>query len=65
MTTAWHVDDLKVSDKDNFDTTKFGLWLEGIYGEKMTVHRGKVHDYLGMYLDYSEKVLLMYRQLNM
>ena len=31
MKITWHVDDLKVSHKDDFDITKFGLWLEGIY----------------------------------
>jgi hypothetical protein len=29
-------------------------WLKGIYGD-MKVSRGKVHDYLGMTLDYSKK----------
>jgi hypothetical protein len=29
-------------------------WLKGIYGD-MKVSRGKVHDYLGMTLDYSNK----------
>jgi hypothetical protein len=30
-------------------------YLSQIYGNKMTVMRGDVHDYLGMDLDYSEK----------
>ena len=27
--------------------------VSGMYGEDLTVHQGKVHDYLGMDLDYS------------
>ena len=30
MKTICHVDDIKVSHKDDFDINKFGLWLEGI-----------------------------------
>ena len=55
MTVCWHVDDLKVSHKDPFEVTKFSTYLAGIYGEKMTVTRGIVHEYLGMDLDLSEQ----------
>jgi len=51
----WHVDDLKVSHKDPFEITKFATYLSSIYGKKLSVKKGKVHDYLGMDLDYSEK----------
>ena len=54
MTVTWHVDDLKVSHMDPWEVTKFGNYLAGIYGEELTAHRGKVHDYLGMDFDYSE-----------
>ena len=30
MISTWHVDDLKLSHKDDFDITNFGVWLEGI-----------------------------------
>ena len=40
---------------DAFGITKYGLWLEGTYGENLTVHSVKVHDYLGMDLHYLEK----------
>ena len=56
MTITCHVYDLKVSHKDASDITKFGMWLEGIYGKNLTFRMGKVHDYLAMDLDYSEKV---------
>ena len=40
---------------DPAEITKFANYLDIIYGEKLTVHRGKVHNYLGMDLDYSKK----------
>eukprot|EP00970_Alexandrium_tamarense_P015266 scaffold4923_cov115-Alexandrium_tamarense.AAC.1 len=55
MTITWHVDDLKISHADSFEVTKMIAYLSQIYGDKMTVKRGDVHDYLGMDLDYSEK----------
>ena len=53
MTVTWHVDDLKISHKDSLEVTKFLHHFGLIYGERMTVHCGKVHDYLGMDLDLS------------
>ena len=53
MTVTWHVDDLKISHKDSLEVTKFLHHFGQIYGERMTVHCDKVHDYLGMYLDFS------------
>ena len=53
MTVIWHVDDLKVSHKDLVQVKKFGDWLEETYGKKVARHSGKIHDYLGMVLDYS------------
>ena len=38
-----------------FDITKFAHYLYLQYGKKLTVKRGKVHEYLGMDLDYSRK----------
>ena len=55
MTITCHVYDLKVSHNDASDITKFVMWLEGIYGKNLTFRMGKVHDYLVMDLDYSEK----------
>ena len=61
MTICKHVDNLKVSHMDHAVVTAFLLKLANIYGEKMTVTRGKVHDYLGMDLDYSKKGVLQER----
>ena len=55
MTVTWHVDDLKLSHKNPIEITKCATYLASIYGEKLSVKRGKVHDYLDMYLNYSEK----------
>ena len=55
MTITWHVDDLKVSHIDPFQITKFASYLASIYGEGLVVHHGKVHDYLGMDLNFANK----------
>ena len=54
MTICWHVDDLKVSHVDHRQVTKMIKWIERCYG-KMQVSRGKIHNYLGMVLDYSSR----------
>ena len=63
MTVVWRVDDIKLFHKDPFEVTKFSQYLLTIYGNKLKVHRWKIHDYLRMYLGYSEtgavKVLMI------
>jgi hypothetical protein len=54
LTVTWHVDDLKISHMDKNVVSSLILHLESLYGE-MTGSRGKRHDYLGMWLDYSKK----------
>ena len=54
MMVTWHVDDIKKSHKDPYQITKFSSYLSIIYGEKLKVKRGNVHDYLGMNLYCSE-----------
>jgi hypothetical protein len=60
MTLCWHVDDMKISHRRSSAVDDMILWLRHTYEEilsdgegQMTVRRGKVHDYLGMTLDYS------------
>jgi hypothetical protein len=56
-TVLWHVDDLKISHVDpNVQTTIVGL-IDEEFGKEspITVTRGKVHDYLGMTLDCTDK----------
>ena len=56
-TILFNVDDLKCSHKKKTVNDDFAQWLEKTYGQhgKVKVHSGKVHEYLGMKLDYSEK----------
>ena len=57
LTVCWHVDDLKSSHVRAEVNTSFLEWVKKQYGAigevKMT--RGKVHEYLGMKLDYTKK----------
>ena len=54
LTVCWHVDDLKISHVNKHVVTKFIRRLQRLYDKKgkLTVSRGKRHDYLGMVLDY-------------
>ena len=56
-TVVFHVDDLKSSHVNSKVNDEFAAWLVKKYGAdgKVKVHRGKVHDYLGMTFDYSKK----------
>jgi hypothetical protein len=62
-TIVWHVDDLKISHVDPDVVTSVLELLDGRYGQEivggkrapLTVNRGKIHDYLGMTLDFSEE----------
>lgn len=58
---VWYVDDLKISHEDPKAVTKSIQQLNTCYGKTPTssitllsVTRGKIHDYLGMKLDYSK-----------
>jgi hypothetical protein len=61
-TIVWHVNDLKISHMDRNPVTTILDLLDAKYGQEivggerapLTVSRGKIHDYLGMNLDYSE-----------
>ena len=52
LTVFWHANNLKISCIDANEVTKMIQWLESEYGE-MHGSRGKRHDYLEMWLDYS------------
>jgi hypothetical protein len=53
-TVVLYVDDLKISCTDPDAVEEVVKYLESVY-TKINVNRGKVHMYLGMELDYSEK----------
>ena len=64
QTVCWHVDDCKLSHRDKRVNNRFNLGLKEEYKSifedgsgQMTVCRGKVHNYLGMKLYYTQKGL--------
>jgi hypothetical protein len=59
MTVCWYVDDLKVSHMEPEEVTKFGNWLSKTYGVSVATHRGKIHDYLVMILDFLKEGKVM------
>jgi hypothetical protein len=56
-TVLWHVDDLKISHVREDVNTDIIKKINEKFGKEdpITITRGKVHYYLGMTLDYSEK----------
>ena len=56
-TIIWHVDDLTISHKDSAMVNEVIASLSNEYGKvgEMRVKRGKIHEYLGMTLDFSEE----------
>ncbi len=57
FTILWHVGDLKISHVDPTVADKIIEMLNARYKKEvpMTVTRGKVHDYIGMTLDFTKK----------
>ena len=60
LTIVWHVDNLKISCVDSKVVTEIIKLLNKEYGKtdsgkvsSLTVKQGKIHDYLGMTLDYN------------
>jgi len=55
-TVLWHVDDLKISHVDANVVTGVIADVSDAFGKDapITVTQGKVHEYLGMTLDFSE-----------
>ena len=55
-TIVWHVDDLKISHADEKVVTEVIKMIDGEFGKEdpVTVKRGKVHNFLGMKLDFSD-----------
>ena len=60
-TILWHVDDLKISHVDPQVVTNIINDIKKEFGKEdpLTVNRGKVHEYLGMILDYSKPKKVM------
>jgi len=54
-TIIWHVDDLKISHMDKAVVEEIVACINKRFGKEapVVVHRGHVHEYLGMTIDYS------------
>ena len=54
-TLVWHVDDMKISHVDNKVVDNIIKTIELEFGKEapLTIRRGKLHDYLGMVLDFT------------
>ena len=61
-TILWHVDDLNISYVDPDIVSRVLAYIDVEYGNisKMTITRGKIHKYLGMNIDYSSPVKLIF-----
>jgi hypothetical protein len=55
MTVIWHVDNLMISHTSNEAISQFPSSLKDIYGDNLAENTGKVHDYLGMIFDFSDR----------
>ena len=56
-TIIWHVDNLKISHINEDVVTDITGKISHVFGNEapLTIHRGKVHDYLGMELDFRQE----------
>jgi hypothetical protein len=57
LTVGWHANDLKISQADSKVVDLFIEDMESEFGKEtpLSKSRGKVHDYLGMILDFTVK----------
>ena len=55
MTVTWNVEDFKISYKDLYEVTIIISYLKSIY-DPMIMKLENKHTYLGMDLDFTEKV---------
>ena len=53
MTITWHVDDLKRSHVDAYESKKVIEWMKGIYGSYTKEYHEKKQDCLGIPLNFS------------
>ena len=67
MTVVWHVDNLKVSNVNIKEVDKFVMQMEETFGADapLSVLHGKIHDYLGMNLDFRVEGEVRVRELDL
>jgi len=54
LTVVWHVDDLMASCEDDFELTKSSCHMGRIYGQSLSMHLGRKHDYLGVDMEFCD-----------
>ena len=59
MTVCWNVDDMKISHIEEDAITAFCTWICGIFGDGTKRSRGKVHEYLGIDMDWIQYVIMI------
>lgn len=58
-TILYHVDDLKISHQDLFVLRKVAVFINNTFetrNQSLYVTEGKVHDYLGISINYNRKI---------
>ena len=57
MTVIWNVDDLEISHENGDTVDALINKFSKQYGKEadLTIHQGKVHEYMGMKIDYCEQ----------
>jgi hypothetical protein len=58
LMVVWHVEDLIVSCKENFELSKFLCYLAKIYGPKLSTHTRKKGNYLGVDMEFDNECTL-------
>jgi hypothetical protein len=54
LTVIWHMDNLMGLCKIDFELTKLSYYLAKIYGPKLTMHTGRMRNYLGVDMEFCE-----------
>lgn len=57
QTIGWHVDDFIVTHVDPEVNDRLADWFNAKYGRRtpLSVHRGKIHEYLGMTINFEDR----------
>jgi type IV secretory pathway ATPase VirB11/archaellum biosynthesis ATPase len=65
-TILWHVDNIKLSRKDKNGVTSVLSQIDYTYGKEapLTVTRGKIRNYLGMTIDFSNKAKVRFTMID-
>ena len=59
MTVRWYVDDLKISHIEDNAIIALCTWICRIFGDGTKIATGKLHEYLGMEMDWSQDTTMI------